>query len=50
MLFSRLHYQEIEDALLRAIAKVHTEAEKNQYYKDGLFYTNHKQERLTGRF
>ena len=41
-------YQEIEDALLRAIAKVHTEAEKNQYYKDGLFYTNHKQE-LTDR-
>ena len=41
-------YQEIEEALMRAIVKVHTDAEKKQYYKDGLFYTNHKQE-LTDR-
>lgn len=41
-------YQEIADAILRAIAKVHADTEKKQYYKDGIFYANHKQE-LTDR-
>ena len=37
-------YQIIEESLMRAIAKVHTEEEKKQYYNNGIFYTAHKQE------